>query len=818
MTFLSELRHAARALVHAPGFSLAVILTMGLGIGANAAIFSVVRGILLRPLPNQDEARLVYLRQSAGGIGAENAYFSVPEIADFRAGVRSLSGIGEFSTMTFTAVGLADPRELTAGLVDGRYFTVMGLRPVLGRLLGPEDDGPAAAGAVVLSHRFWTGVMGADAGVLGRQVRLGTREAVIVGVLEPSIAYPTETEIFANVVTSPHHMSAAMTTDREHRMTELFGRLAPGVSLTSLEAELQAVHGAIKSSHPSAYEANADFRIDAVPLREQITTGARTMLLILLTAAGLVFVVACANVANLVLARALRREPELAVRAALGASRATLRRVLLAECLLLSGAGALVGLVLAGPSVAILARYAARFTIRAEDLTLDSTLLWTAAGLAMAAAVLFAFIPRLPSGDATRSGARSLVASGSRTTGGARTGQRVFAIAQIAASFVLLAGAGLLARTLVTLQAREPGFETTNVLAVNVPVSTYGRTLDEVRTFYDEIVRRVARLPGVRGVAVGSHVPWRDVDDFGADFQFRIEGGARDASGEDPRARFRSVSPGFFPALGIPLVAGRDFNADDRDGAERVVIVSESLAQRLVPGQDVVGRALRWTDARMRFVNVDTGPRRIVGVAADVRDGGVAAPPEMTVYHPFHQEMGGGRLFVHAGVDPYSLVPSITRAIHGLSIEQPVERAASLADVRTEVLAPSRLNAIVLGGFAVLAVAIAVVGVAGVLAFSVSGRTREFGIRLALGSHPRGLLTGVIVEGAVIAVIGIAIGGVAALALTSLMSGLLYELSPRDPATLTLAALLLGFAAIVASAVPAARAARVDVLQALRAE
>ena len=518
MSFLRELRYAARGLVRAPGFAVAVILTLGLGIGANASIFSVVRGVLLKPLPNRDESRLIYLRQSARGIGAENAYFSVPEVADLRGRLRTIPAIGEFSTMTFTAVGFGEPRELTAGLVDGGYFEVMGLRPVLGRLIGPQDDGPSAPGAVVLTHRFWTNQLRSDPSMLGKSVRLGTREATIVGVLQPSVSYPAETEIIANVVTSPHHMSAAMTSDREHRMTELFGRLAPGADLESAKAELVAAHGAIKASHAEAYDSRADFRIDAVPLRDQVTRGARTMLLILMAAAALVFVVACANAANLVLARTLSRQPEMAVRAALGASRGNLRRALLAECLLLSAGGALVGLLIAGPAVTLLARIASRFTVRAEDLTLDPMLPWVAAALSMVAAVVFAFIPRLPSADSTEGGL-PLATSAARTTHAARGRQRAFAVAQIAASFVLLAGAGLLTRTLLALHATEPGFETGSVLAINVPVTTFGRSLDQVRLFYEDIRQRVSVLPGVTGVAVGSSVPWRDVDGFGGGFR-----------------------------------------------------------------------------------------------------------------------------------------------------------------------------------------------------------------------------------------------------------------------------------------------------------
>src|SRR5713226_6849475 len=399
--FLQDLKLALRSLARTKGLTLTVVLTLALGIGANAAIFSLVRGVLLQPLVNRDEDRLIYIRQSARGIGAENAAFSVPEIQDLRSRVKTLSAFGDFSTIGFTMVGLGEPREVRAGVVGGSYFQVMGLHPVLGRLLDAQDDGPNAAGAAVLTYRFWTTSLKSDPSVLGKTVRLGTRSATIVGVLEPSVPYPAETEIIANVVTSPHHLSATMVTGRVHRMTELFGRLAPGADLEAARAELRTVHGAMLKEHPEAYSARADFRIEAVRLRDQITSRARTVLLVLLAASALVFVIACSNVANLILARTVRREGELALRAALGANTSALRRTLLAESLLLCGAGAALGVLSARPMVAVLARYASRFSVRALDLTVDSTLLWVGAVLAVLAAVLLAFVPRLPSGTSS---------------------------------------------------------------------------------------------------------------------------------------------------------------------------------------------------------------------------------------------------------------------------------------------------------------------------------------------------------------------------------------------------------------------------------
>jgi putative ABC transport system permease protein len=812
MNLMTDLKFALRSLARAKGLTLTVVLTLALGIGANAAIFSVVRGVLLRPLVNRDQDRLIYIRQSATGVGIENAHFSVPELRDLQARVKTLSAFGDFSTIEFTLLGLGEPRTVRAGVVGGSYFDVMGLRPVRGRLLNAGDDGPKADGAAVLTYRFWTTALRSDPSVVGKTIRLSDRPATVVGVLEPSVPYPQETEIIANVVTSPHHLDATMVEGRVHRMTELFGRLSPGVDLEAARAELRAVHGAIVKEHPEAYQKQADFRIDAVNLRDQIIAPARTILLVLL-ASALVFIVACSNVANLILARAVRREGELAVRAALGAGTGALRRTLLAESLLLCGAGAALAIVIARPMVLVLARYAARFSVRAHDVTVDASLLWVGVVLAVSAAILLAFVPRLPSAESANGLGMS---SGSvRITTGTNRRLRVFAVTQIAASFVLLAGAGMLITTLLALQRQQTGFRG-NVLAVNVPVVSYTRKPEEITSFYREAIRRISQLPGVEQVALGTVVPWRDPGFFAA--QFTAEGYRKANGEEDPRAQFRTVSPGFFSALGFRMIAGRDFNDGDRSDGEKVVIVSQSLAQRMFPNMDAVNRRLMWTDPVTKFIGVSTGPRRIVGIVPDVDDEHVVPNPTMTIYHPMEQEMSGGRLFVHAKMDPYALVPTITKIIRDLASDQPVERAATLDDVRAEVLAPNRINTLVFSGFAGVALAIAVVGVAGVLAFSVSARTREFGVRLAVGSTPSALLTRILKEGAVIGVSGIVAGTIGGVALAKIVSSFITAIEMPGAVPIAGAAAVLVASAVLASLMPAARASRVDVISALRAD
>jgi predicted permease len=826
MSFVRDLRVAFNSLIRTPGLAIAVVLTLSLGIGANAAIFTLVRGVLLKPLVNRGEDRLIYVRQSAPGIGNENSTFSVPEIQDLRSSVKTVSAFGDFSTMDFTMIGLGEPRSIRGGVVGGNYFEVMGLRPVLGRLIGPEDDGPKAAGVVVLTYRFWATAFHKDPSVLGKTVRLGSlgdRSATVIGVLEPCVPYPQDTEIIANVVTSPHHLSATMITGRIHRMTELFGRLAPGVTLDQARAELRSAYSAMEKDHPEAYAQEADFQIGVKLLRDEITSGARTVLLVLLAASGLVFIIACSNVANLILARAVRREGELAVRVALGASKGSLRRMLLAESLLLCGAGAALGVLSAQPMVAVLARYASRFSVRALDFRVDSSLLWVGAALAIVAAVILAFVPRLPS-SGTPSGLSP--SSGSvRVTGSTSRRQRIFAVTQIAASFVLLAGASALIATLIALQKTQTGLDTQHVLAIDVPAMSFGKTSQQVVDFYKESMRRIDALPGVSETAFGNVVPWRDT---GYGFQFSGDGHAHAANVEDPRAQWRSISPGFFAALGVPMIAGRDFNALDNQNsnAEPVVIVSQTLAQRMFPNQDAVNRHVYWTDPVLQFASGSEAekarmmaPRRIIGVTADIDDGHVVPEPTVTVYSPFDEgPIFGGRLFIHTSANPYALVPSVTRVIREMSADQPVEHAATLADVRAEVLTPDRLNSLVFGVFAAVALAIAVVGVAGVLAFSVSARTREFGIRLALGSRPQNLLRGVLAEGAAMAAAGVFAGGAFGFALAREAGRYFLEVKMPGALPVFVSAFVLMTVAVVASVLPAARAARVDVMQALRSE
>jgi putative ABC transport system permease protein len=476
----------------------------------------------------------------------------------------------------------------------------------------------------------------------------------------------------------------------------------------------------------------------------------------------------------------------------------------------------------AQPLVSILARYASRFSVRALDLTVDSSMLWVGAALAVVAAVILAFVPRLPS--ATAANGMNLASGSVRITSSTSRRQRIFAVTQIAASFVLLAGASMLVTTLIALQATQSGVDTRHVLTVDVPPLSYGKTPQQVLDFYKESMRQIDALPGVTATAFSTLAPWRDADTVGIGLQFSGDGHVHGK--DDPRAMWRTISPGFFAALGVPILEGRDFNSLDDQTREPVAVVSETLAQRMFPGEDAINRHVYWTDPVLEFLpGTDAekarfkGPHRIIGVVADVDDLHIVPAPVSTIYGTFADApMFGGHLFIHTTANPYGLVTPATKIIRQMSADEPVEHAATLEDIRAKVLAPDRLNSLVFGVFAAVALLIAVVGVAGVLAFSVSARTREFGIRLALGSQPENLLRGVVAEGAVIAAVGVLAGAAFGFVAARLAGSYFVDIKMPGTLPVIVSAFVLLGAAVVASMLPAVRAARVDVIQALRSE
>jgi len=817
---LRDVRHAIRGLTKSPGYAFVFVVTLGLGIGANTAMFSAVNGVLLRPLPHNDGDRLVYLRHAASLSGIDNVLFSVPEIDDYRRQSPSLEAIAEFSALNFTMLGLDAPLRVRAGIVTGNYFEVMGLTASLGRTIGREDDGPEAGAVIVLSHAYWRTAFGGDPGIVGRTVEMNGRTAIFVGVAEPAPPYPERTDIYVNLATSPHHLDASMSHDRLHRMTEIFARLSAGATVESARSEASAITSRIHAEYPESYDAGAGYEVSVTPLKTQLTSRARPTLLLLLGTAGFVLIIACANLANLTLTRVLRRDHELAIRVSLGGSRGALRRELLVESLVLAITGAALGLLIASVSVDLLVAFAERFTSRASEITLDPAVFGFALLSAVAASLFFTALPALPDGDTVGG---TLARGGTRSTAGsgAKRAQRTLVVAQISASFVLLIGAGLLLRTMIHLNSVDPGFDTAQILSMNIPANTAGRTSDEVRRQYLDILADVSALPGVELAALTSAIPLTaSTGGFTTQFEIGVEGFEADPGAPNPRADFRVVSPGYFETMGIEVLKGREFTTTDVDGAQEIVVINESMARAYFGDRDPIGRQIAWTDDSMRFLGESTEGRTVVGVVADTRDGGLDAEVVHAMYNAYEQitPLWTGSLVVRANGDPNAIIPAVREAILSHDQNQPITSVSTIADLGAESVAPRRLNTILLGGFALLAMVIAAVGVGGVLAFSVGSRTKEFGVRSALGAARHQVWQGVLAEGAALAAGGVVIGAATTVMLVRFISGLLVGVPALDPLTFVAVGLLLGGVAVGAAWVPAWRAAAVSPMVALNSE
>jgi putative ABC transport system permease protein len=814
---MSDLRYAVRSLLRTPGFAIAVVLTLGLGIGANTAIFSVVRGVLLRPLPHEDGERLVYLRHSVDGPGGENILFSVPEILDFRTGAPSLRGIAEYSGMTYTLQGEDDAIRINVGLVTGNYFQVMGLSPVLGRLLDERDDGTAVPPVMVLTHEFWQRRFRGDSTVVGRPVRLDGRDVMVVGVVEPAPTFPSRMDALLNMVISEHHTSAMMVHGRTHRMTEMIARLAAGATVERARAEVAAVRSRVQADHPDSYDPASGYRVAIIPFRTVLGERAQLTLWLLMGAAAFVMIIACANVTNLTLMRTVRREHELVVRAALGAGAARLRRLLLAENLVLALVGAGLGMLVALGGVRLLIALAERYSPRAGEIRLDAMVLAFTLVLALAVAVILSWAPRL----SKEGSLGSWLAAGATRAGSSLRRQRLqrsLVVAQIAVSVMLLTGAGLLTRTMLMLSEVDTGIARADeVLTMEVPISSGGGASD-AKALYDRMrYELMGTIPGVSEVGFGSTIPLRSTQ-----FQLEVKAEGRPlAPGEPiPRAEYRTVSPEYFRAAGIPLVRGREFLSTDRDSSGLVVILNQTLAGQLFPDRDPVGQRVAWTGDVLRFIPVSGEWRTVVGVVGDTRDAGLDEEPRPVVFQPFAQEVyfGFGGLVIRAASDATSLGAAATRAVRSVVPREPIENVLTVSQIRDQSVAPRRLNAVLVSSFGVLAVVIAAVGIAGVLAFSVSARTGEIGIRMSLGADSGMVQRMILREGGVLLVLGLALGVAGSILAARLIEGLLFGVPPHDPLTLGAVTIAMVSIGVGACWLPALRASRIEPVTAIRAQ
>ena len=810
----NDFAYALRMMGKNTGFTLVAVLTLALGIGANTAVFSVVHAVLLRPLPYPDGHQLVFIRQQEKKVGIDDMGFSVPEIVDYRQQNHTLAGLVEFHAMSFTLFGHGDPDRVRTGVVSANYFDLFGVKPLLGRTFLPDDDKLGAPPVLLLSNEYWKNNFGSDPEIVGKTFEMNDKVHTVVGVLPPVPQYPNENDVYMPTSACPFRSSKGHIENREMRMMEVFGRLKPGVSLPQASADFSTIAAGLKSAYPKSYPDTVGYASATTALKEELTQGAKPTLFVLLAAAAFVLLIACANVANLTLARMAQRERELAVRTALGAGRSRLLRQLLTESFLMACLGGALGLLFAYGSLQLLTDFAARLTPRAREIHVDAGVLLFTLGAALGTSIIFGTLSALFSRVSLVSSLKE-GSTGAGTSRGQNRMRSALLVCQIAFSFMLLIGAGLMLRSLIKMQHVDSGIVPQRVLAMrtNFNWSKYNsdeKTLVVVKSLLD----RVRSEPGVLSAAISTRYPFepevitQGEQSFSSPFQ--VEGRTLEPGQAPPVSTFAAVSPDYFRTLGIPLKEGRLFT--DRDDAKGpiVVIINEAMKRQLWPNEDPIGK---------RITN-DGGDHwgQIVGVVGDVREFGLDRTPVAEIYAPQAINPAPGTLIVRTIAEPRSMAQMLTRAIHQVDSQTAVTRVLTLEQARYESMTNPRLTASLLGIFAGLALAIAAAGIGGIMALTVSQRVREIGIRIALGARPGNVLRMILGQGLLLTGLGIAIGIAGTLALTRLVKSLLFEVPPTDVLTFGGVGLVLLAAAVVACYLPARRAARIDPNEALRAE
>jgi putative ABC transport system permease protein len=822
--FRSDLRFGLRVLGRNPGFALVAVLTLGIATGANTAVFSVVEAALIRPLPFPAPERLALLWEAVPELGMQKMPFSVPDLDDFIRLQTSFAALAAYENKRYDVGVAGEAQRVMGARLSGTLFLVLGTKPALGRPISPEEDA-AGARVVVLSHAYWQRRFGADPQVVGTTVTIDRVPHSVIGVMPAGFRFPPAGPAF-NGTPADVFVPMAVTVEERQARGMMFnknvvGRLRDGVSMREATAEAAVLGARVFDGYPAQIRdamANASLRIPLVPFHEEISGSSRRLLLVLQAAVAMVLLIACANVANLLLSRAAARRDEMALRTALGAVRSRLVRQTLAESLLLGVSGGALGVVLARLAILLLPALAPTDLPFLAGLRLDGTVLAVTLLVSVSSAVLFGVAPAL---DMTRGDLHSALRQGGRRTteGGARRRvQEAFVVGQFALGLVLLVGAGLLIRSLEMLLHTDPGFRPQQVVALtaSLPASAYPQA-DDIRSFYAQLLERLGALPGVTAVGAASDLPLAGTEVRA----FEAEEGAL-GPGKGPGVAHTWMTGDYFGAVGIGLKKGRRFTPYDRTGALPVAIVSESLARLCWPGADPIGKRIRWGAGNAWMT--------VVGVVGEVKDGPLHTQPRPHTYTPLLQERDEGvadsivgllrnlSVAVRAEGEPSTLLSSVRDQARALDPELAIARLRLLTEDLHDTTAPQRFNASVLAAFALAAVFLAAIGVYGVLAASVARQTHEIGVRMALGAKPRDLIQMVGRRGIALASAGLALGLAAAAALSRLISGLLYGVGSVDLVTFASTPLVLMLVAAVACFVPARRATRVDPLVALRHE
>jgi putative ABC transport system permease protein len=809
MDLWQDIRFATRTLRATPTFSLLAIITIGLGVGANTAAFSMVHGVLLRRLPYAGDARLVHITQSSAT--RPDARFSVPEIKDYRGQMKSFAAVAEYHSMPFQLYGRGEPQRVQTGVASDNFFTLLGVKPLYGRVFAPREEEVGAAPVVLLSYRYWMEHFGGDPSIVGTTFTMNDKTHTVIGILPPLPAYPDNNDIWMPAGACPFR--DGVMNNRNGRMLQQYALLAPGSTIEQARTELATVSARLHAEYPANYPAARKLDVAIAPLSTELQQQSRTLFLTLLAAAGFVLLIAMTNFANITLARQLRREREIALRAALGAGRGRIFRQLAVESLCVSLTGGALGVTIAYSGLGLLRSLATRVTPRANEIAIDPTVLMFAFAVSVVVGLVAAVIPlrqRTTSlADALRAG--STTATATRSHGRARG---LLVGAQVGIAFVLLVGAGLMVRSLVKLQRVDGGYVTSNVLSARVDLDWTRYANPQVRedqrplirAFADRLTQRLSQHAGVVSIALASDFPLNGGQPFTQSFQIRGQDVAPDRL---PKADITIVSGDYFKTIGVPMLRGRSFSDNERDTSQVPVVISQRLATVNWPKQDPVGQQISFDGGRHWGT--------IVGVAGDVHQNSLSQEVTDEVYVPYFTNTTNDiRVLVRTTGDPSPMGAEIRNAVREIDPRQPVVSVQTLEQVRGTRLSEPRVTTALLTSFAILALVITAAGLAGVIAYTVNQRLNEIGIRIALGAGGGSVVWLIMRQGLVLVAAGLAAGVATSLAVTKLMSGLLYDTPPTDGTTFVGVAALLVAIAAGACLLPARRALTVDPVQALR--
>ena len=809
---INDIRYGIRVLVKNPGFTTVAILTLALGIGVNTAIFSVVYGVLLRPLPYKDGSQLVILHQKTAQARQANVPFSAQEIFDYRRETHTMESVVEHHTMFFLLLGKDTAERVQTAVVSANFFDVLGVKPLLGRTFRASDETPKSDAVLVLSYKYWQARHGGDPEIVGKVFQMNNRPHTVIGVLPPIPEYPAASDVYMPTSQCPFRSNPATIANRQARFMNVFGRLKPGVPIEQAEADLATIAHQLQGAYPAAYPKDYGYSTTAAPLQEELTRKARMTFLTLLAASGFVLLIACANVANLLLARLLKVERELAIRAALGAGRGRLIRQMLTESTLLSLAGGALGLAFAPTTLRLLVKFAERFTTRATEVRIDGTVLLFTVLVSVVTGLIFGLAPALSSGQHA---GESLKQGSARTTtsAGRRRLRGALVIAQVAVSFMLLIGAGLMIRSFAKLQQVNPGFRPDHLLTMRLsPNFSHYQQPQQFTGLWKNILSRTQAVPGVQSAALASNFPFSPtaIANGPGSTNFQIEGRMLSQGELAPVVDLTVVSSAYFDTVHQPLVKGRVFDDHDDGNGLLVALVNQTMARHRWPGEDVIGKR----------VTFDRGQHwtTIVGVMADTKEYGLERPVPDELYLPVAQNGFVPLLVMRTAADPMGLASAVRATLHDFDPQLAVDQVNTVERLEHESLTAPRVVTVLLSIFAALALVISACGIAAVMALSVRQRTQELGIRMALGAAPGSIVNMVVRQGLLLAVIGTLAGIGGAIVLTRLLRTLLYETSPTDSLTFVGVSVLFLAIAAVSCLIPARQVTEIDPLIALRQE